>query len=191
MPSKPSASPSEGVLLEGGIWQGNKLRGHRTGISDEDRIGGLSSLGLEVWRAYGPLGKAVIEQSFNELQRAMDNVPGYIGREQRHDVNEINQRRLNLCKTGQAHPREYFMHISQLADHIQTTMENWNNERNDGKILKGRTPLGEVDRRRPTGPHHSRPRQMALPQRHEPQQGHPQRRGSHARQRRKETHLSL
>jgi hypothetical protein len=133
--------PDDGVLLEGGIWQGNKMRGHRTGIADEDRVGGLESLGLHIARAYGPTGKAVIEQSFNELQKSGDRCPGFIGREQRYDVNERVQKQVNLCKTGQAHQREFFMHLSQRANHLQEVMEKWNNERNDGKILRGRSPL--------------------------------------------------
>jgi hypothetical protein len=133
--------PRLGFLLEGGHWQSNKVIGYKTQISDEDRLGGLASLGLKVWHTTTPGGKAGIETSFNQLQYAGDNFPGYIGREQRVDANERVKTLEAICKGGAEHPRKYFPHISELADHIQTTMENLNQERNDGLICRGATPL--------------------------------------------------
>jgi hypothetical protein len=136
----------QGFLLEGGHWRSNKVIGAATGFSDEDRIGGLASLGLKVWHAHGPTGKAMIEGAFNILQRAIDRTPGFGGREQRYDANEKVQQQLRLCSPSaagshpQCHPREFFPHISQRADFIRQCMANLNNTRNDGKILRGEIP---------------------------------------------------
>jgi len=138
--------PANGFLLEGGHWQSNRVRGHKTDLLDDDRIGGLESLGLKVWRSYDPRSKGMLEGAFNQLQFAMDAFPGYAGRDQRKELPEAVKKQLALCnpnlKTGPTHhPREFFPHISQLADHVQQVMEKANHERQDGQILRGESPL--------------------------------------------------
>lgn len=138
--------PANGFLLEGGHWQGNRVRGHKTGLTDDERIGGLESLGLKVWRSYDPRSKGMLEGAFNQLQFAMDAFPGYAGRDQRKELPEAVKHQLALCnpnlKRGPSHhPREFFPHISQLADHVQAVMEKANHERQDGQILRGESPL--------------------------------------------------
>ncbi len=132
--------PHRGFVLEGGIWQANKIRGYRTDIADEERIGGLKALGLEVYHAHTP-GEKPIEERFNQLQAAMDRFPGFIGREQRYDVQESTDKLREQCEKGKLHPRGIFPHISQLANHVQTVMEASNQEENEGVILRGKTPL--------------------------------------------------
>ena len=138
--------PANGFLLEGGHWQSNRVRGHKTELLDDDRIGGLESLGLKVWRSYDPRSKGMLEGAFNQLQFAMDAFPGYAGRDQRQQLPEAVKKQLALCnpnlKKGPTHhPREFFPHISQLADHVQATMEKFNHERQEGQILRGESPL--------------------------------------------------
>lgn len=138
--------PANGFLLEGGHWQSNRVRGHKTDLLDDDRIGGLESLGLKVWRSYDPRSKGMLEGAFNQLQFAMDAFPGYAGRDQRKELPEAVKKQLALCnpnlKRGPSHhPREFFPHISQLADHVQAVMEKANHERQDGQILRGESPL--------------------------------------------------
>lgn len=138
--------PANGFLLEGGHWQSNRVRGHKTELLDDDRIGGLESLGLKVWRSYDPRSKGMLEGAFNQLQFAMDAFPGYAGRDQRQQLPEAVKKQLALCnpnlKKGPTHhPREFFPHLSQLADHVQATMEKFNHERQDGQILRGESPL--------------------------------------------------
>ena len=138
--------PANGFLLEGGHWQSNRVRGHKTELLDDDRIGGLESLGLKVWRSYDPRSKGMLEGAFNQLQFAMDAFPGYAGRDQRQQLPEAVKKQLALCdpnlKRGPSHhPREFFPHISQLADHVQATMEKFNHERQEGQILRGESPL--------------------------------------------------
>jgi len=141
--------PKLGLLLEGGLWQSNKVQGHRTGLSDDDRLGGLASLGLKVWRAYDPRHKAVIETGFNQLQFKMDACPGYIGREQRKDQQERVEHYRKLCAVGKRHPREFFPHVSELADHVAASMQDLNHERSDGIVLRGRSPEEKMNEDKP------------------------------------------
>ena len=128
------------MILEGGHWQSRNVIGHRTGISDEDRIGGLASLGVNVIRSHSPRNKP-IEQAFNQLQYSTDNCIGFVGRAQRTDLPEAVKKQIALVKSGRHHPKEFFLHVSQLADHYQQTMSNLNHERQDGLVLRGQSPL--------------------------------------------------
>ncbi len=133
--------PARGFLLEGGHWQSNAVRGHATGLSAEDRIGGLSSLGLKIWRSYDPRSKGMLEGGFNIFQYAADAFPGFVGRAQRTDLPEAVKKQIALCNSGKAHPRQFFQHVKEYADHIQAVFERLNHERQDGQILRGNSPL--------------------------------------------------
>lgn len=132
--------PRHGFLFEGGHWQSNRILGHRTDLSNEDRVGGLQSLGLEMRRAWDARGKAVIEGAFNQLQHTMDRVPGYAGRDQRHELPEQLKHQLARIAGGHVHPSAHLLHLSALADHVEAAMTRLNNERNDGQILRGQSP---------------------------------------------------
>lgn len=134
--------PSEGFVLEGGHWQSNVIRGVRTGLDADIRVGGLESLGLRNVRSFDPRSK-IIETQFNTFQRFMDRMPGWAGRDQRTQLGEAIKKRMALLrvKNPEHHPREWFPHVSQLADAVKTAMENQNHERQDGKLLRGLSPL--------------------------------------------------
>jgi hypothetical protein len=134
--------PAEGFVLEGGSWQSNVIRGVRTGLDADIRIGGLESLGLRNVRSYDPRSK-IIETQFNTFQRFMDRMPGWAGRDQRTQLGEAIKKRIALLrvKNPEHHPREFFPHVSQLADQVKLAMENQNHERQDGKLLRGLSPL--------------------------------------------------
>jgi hypothetical protein len=114
----------------------------RTGLDADIRIGGLESLGLQNVRSFDPRSK-IIETMFDKLQHHMDRMPGFAGRDQRQDIGEAIKKRVGLLrvKNPQHHPREWFPHVSQLADNVRTAMENMNNEPQDGKLLRGMSPL--------------------------------------------------
>jgi hypothetical protein len=132
--------PEVGFVSEFGHWQSNRVVGHKTGLSDEQRIGGLSSLGLDLIPSFDPRTK-VIETAFNQLQYQLDAQPGFAGRDQRKHLPETVKRLRAECESGKRHPKDVFPHVSQLADSVQTAMENINQERGDGMILRGDTPL--------------------------------------------------
>ena len=136
------------AVLEGGIWQSNVVIGHKTGIDDSTRVGGLKSLGVQVIHTRTPRGK-IIETAFNQLQHAADAVPGYSGRMEMKDGPEATKQALALCKAGKAHPRSFFLHLSQYREHLAGVMKALNNERNDGKILRGMTPVEKWEQDQP------------------------------------------
>ncbi|MCX7723466.1 MAG: helix-turn-helix domain-containing protein [Verrucomicrobiae bacterium] len=126
------------AILEGGAWQSNIVIGERTGISDEMRFGGLLALGIKVIRARGPHSK-IIETMGNQMQYQADNVPGFAGRHEMRDRPELIKKALAAVQAG-AHPGEFFMHVADYARHIENALRTLNAERNDGRILRGRSP---------------------------------------------------
>ena len=133
--------PNVGVVFEGNIWQCNKVRGHKTGVSDEDRIGGLASLGLQMRHARTPGAKWEIEGSFNIDQHIMDRCPGFCGRNERDTLPEKLKRQLREAETGKTHPRTFLLSLDQFMDHVQASIAEFANERQDGKTLRGSSPL--------------------------------------------------
>jgi hypothetical protein len=129
----------ERVLFEGGIWRSNVVAGHKTGLDDESRFGGLRSLGIQLLHSREPRSKP-IEMMFNQLQFAADTVKGYSGREEKRDRPEYLAKQLDLCAKGKVHPREYFLSLAEYTEHITRIQAELNNERQDGEILRGRTP---------------------------------------------------
>lgn len=127
------------AVLEGGTWQSNVVVGQKTSITDETRFGGLKSLGVKVIHTRTPRGK-IIETAFNSLQHAADNCRGFCGRMEMKDCPEDVKKQIALVKSGPAHPREFFMHFREYVEHITGVMNALNNERNDGKILRGLCP---------------------------------------------------
>lgn len=143
--------PEMTFLLEGGAWQGNDIVGHRVMPSDKQRFGGLRSLGknVKIQHAHGPRAKGMIEGAFHQLQTASDDVPGYCGRDERKDCPEITREHLRLCGFGtkgipHAHPRQFFMHITDYRKHVEGVMSDLNLERNDGKICGGMSPIEKL-----------------------------------------------
>lgn len=134
--------PARGFLLEGGHWQANRIAGHRgekTGLTEDDRLGGLRALGLEMHRSYDPRSKH-IETCFNQLQWQLDACPGYAGRDQRKQLPEALKKKLGEAEGGHIHPRDFLLHVTQLADRVREAMAALNDERNDGVICRGATP---------------------------------------------------
>jgi hypothetical protein len=127
------------AVLEGGTWQSDVIIGQRTGFDDETRFGGLRSLGVKVIHTRSPRGK-IIEGAFHTLQSAMDNVRGYCGRMEMKDCPESTKQQIASVRAGHAHPRQFFMHVTEFSDHIAGVMDALNHERNDGKILRGEAP---------------------------------------------------
>ena len=124
------------IVLEGGIWQSNIIRGFKTDFTDAQRIGGLESLGIKAYHAKGPRSK-IIENAFNKLQYAADRRHGFSGRNEREDLHEDVKHQKAEVENGKAHPSKYFLHFNQYCEHLQKVMEQLNNERNDGKVLRG------------------------------------------------------
>lgn len=128
------------AVLEGGTWQSSQVIGQKTTLDDDTRFGGLRSLGVKVIHTRSPRGK-IIEQMFNVLQHAADNVPGFCGRMEMKDCPEVTKKNKALVTAGHAHPRQFFLHISQYNEHLKKVMNELNHTRNDGKVLRGEAPV--------------------------------------------------
>jgi hypothetical protein len=128
------------AIFEGGIWRSNKILGERTGLSDEDRFGGLKSLGVILHHSLRPRSKP-IEGMFDRLQSEMDRCPGYIGREQRYDAPERARAALEACRAGKLHPAQAgFLRLDQFVERVDAAMALLNAERMDGMIHRGMCP---------------------------------------------------
>jgi len=127
------------AVLEGGTWQSSQVIGQKTNLDDATRFGGLSSLGVKVIHTRTPRGK-IIEQMFNVLQHAADNVPGFCGRMEMKDCPETVKQQKALVANNHAHPRQFFLHLSQYTEHLKKVMNALNHTRNDGKVLRGEAP---------------------------------------------------
>ncbi len=133
------------ILFEGGIWRSNVVAGHKidvghkTGLSDESRYGGLKSLGIQLLHSRLPRSKP-IEGAFNQLQYASDAVKGYSGREEMKDRPEHLNKQMDYCRQGKAHPKEFFLNASEYMEHLYNIKRELNDERQDGEILRGRSP---------------------------------------------------
>ena len=129
------------VLFEGGdIWQGSKMLGVRTGLSNDERWGGLRSLGVRVRHSTHPRSKP-IEERFNQLQYQADTLRGACGRHERQDKPEAIAAILAAVKSGRLHPRQAGLpHISEYRRHLADAMQALNLERNDGHVLRGQCP---------------------------------------------------
>ena len=132
--------PNVGLLLEGGVWRSNSVIGHKSNLSVEDRIGGLASLGLEVFHARTPMAKWEIEGQFHLQQHIMDKVPGYCGRNERTDLPEKTKKLLAQAERGAVHPSTFLLSLSQFADHVTDALREYSHERQDGKTLRGASP---------------------------------------------------
>jgi hypothetical protein len=105
-------------LFEGGTWRSNIVKGHKTGLEDDTRFGGLESLGIKLFHSRLPRSKP-IETAYNQLQHAADACKGYCGREEKNDCPEAVKRAKYLCESGQAHPRDFFLHVTEYANHLE------------------------------------------------------------------------
>jgi len=137
------------AVLEGGTWQSKEITGQL--CDDEVRFGGLRALGCKVIHTRTPRGK-IIETAFNTLQHAADNCVGFCGRNERVDCPETVKQQLAAVRSGKAHPREFFQHISAYKTHLSHVMNSLNHERSDGKILRGLAPADKWAQDNPQNP---------------------------------------
>ena len=101
--------PRRGFYYENGMWRTARLlHGRRDEINWFQTEMGLRGLGLQFCHAKLPRGK-VIERVFGLLQNHLESVPGYAGRDERHDKFERVQEQLSLVRRGKAQPEDFFL----------------------------------------------------------------------------------
>ncbi len=141
--------PNRGLLLEGGVWRANTVLGHKTNLSVEERIGGLASLGLEIFHARTPSAKWQIEGQFHLQQHIMDACPGYCGRNERETLPEKTKKLLAAAECGKIHPSEFLLTLSKFNERVQDALREYSHECQDGKTLAGASPFEKWNEEKP------------------------------------------
>lgn len=101
---------------------------------------GLRELGIKFQFAKLPRAK-VVEGVFRMLQTRMERLPGYAGRDQRTDTFERVMKSKRECESGHAHPSKFFLSKDQLVVELEKLMQVYNQERQEGQMLQGLSPL--------------------------------------------------
>ncbi|MCX6995680.1 MAG: hypothetical protein NTV49_01000, partial [Kiritimatiellaeota bacterium] len=101
--------PSRGFYFENGSWRARILKGNEDAAEWENTENGLRGLGIQFRHARLARAK-VIERVFGLAQNLMDGLPGYCGRDERHDHFERMETNKRLVLSGRAQPQEFFWH---------------------------------------------------------------------------------
>lgn len=136
--------PRRRFYFERGIWKSAKiLTGERTAFASELELAhtemGLREFGVKFAHAKLPRGK-VIERVLGLVQNHMERLPGYVGRDERHDRFERVQEQIIEARNGKVHPSKYFLSKEQWIETLTRLLDDFNAERQDGKLLGGRSP---------------------------------------------------
>lgn len=132
--------PRRGFYYENGMWRNARLlHGRRDEINWHETEMGLRGLGLQFCHAKLPRGK-VIERVFGLLQNRLESVPGYAGRDERHDKFERVQQQLSLVRRGKARPEDFFLSETEYLKQLEAIVGMYNNERQEGKYCPGLSP---------------------------------------------------
>jgi hypothetical protein len=132
--------PRRGFYYENGMWRTARLlHGRRDEINWFQTEMGLRGLGLQFCHAKLPRGK-VIERVFGLLQNHLESVPGYAGRDERHDKFERVQEQLSLVRRGKAQPEDFFLSEAEYLKRLEVIVRIYNEERQEGKYCPGLSP---------------------------------------------------
>ena len=124
----------ETLLLERGMWRTAKIiKGDELNITATEQ--GLREFGIKFQHRTTPRGK-VIERVIGLLQNQMERLPGYVGRDERHDRFERVQDQIRDIESGREHPSKFFLSKADLLAHLDALILRYNHERQDGE-LKG------------------------------------------------------
>lgn len=130
------------LLFEHGIWERAKIITGTAPFSISEVTQGLKEFGVEFFHADTPQGKWEIEQVMGLVQNLMEGEPGYCGRDERRDRPDWIRKQLLAIesKTNPTHPSEFFYSFEQLNKRLAEIFEEYNATRQDGRLMKGRSP---------------------------------------------------
>ena len=131
--------PRRGFYFENGSWRARILKGSEEAAEWDNTENGLRGLGIEFRHARLARGK-VIERVFGMVQNLMDGLPGYCGRDERHDHFERMEKNKREIERGLADPRAHFMHRDEWAQRLEQIFNAYNDDRQGGKYLQGISP---------------------------------------------------
>ncbi|MEQ1860715.1 MAG: hypothetical protein ABMA13_12340 [Chthoniobacteraceae bacterium] len=133
--------PRRGFYFERNIWQRARLV---TGPKDVPwevlESSFQKDFGLVFRHAQLPRGKPV-ERVFGHLQNRMEALPGYVGRDERHDCYERAQRMLGEVRTGREAADAHLYSKPQMLGSLQSIVDDYNRTPQRGEMLGGMSPL--------------------------------------------------
>jgi hypothetical protein len=122
----------EALLLERGMWRTAKIiKGDELDISHTEQ--GLREFGIRFHHRRRPCGK-VIENVIGLAQNQMERLPGYAGREERHDRFERVQEQILAVTSGREHPSRYFFSKDEWLCRLDQIISRYNHEPQEGKL---------------------------------------------------------
>ncbi|HZV35040.1 MAG TPA: hypothetical protein VFB72_10750, partial [Verrucomicrobiae bacterium] len=133
--------PRKGFYFENGIWRARIIKGVQTdeAMSWGESEMGLREFGLKFVHARLPRAKPV-EGIMNATQNLMEGLPGYVGRDERHDKFERVQKQILQVNARKLDPRGLFMSEDEWIAQLENLCERFNAARNDGKMTCGLSP---------------------------------------------------
>jgi hypothetical protein len=122
----------ESLLLERGMWKTAKIiKGDELDISHTEQ--GLREFGVAFHHRTKPRGK-IIERVIGLLQNQMERLPGYAGRDERHDRFERTQELVLAVTSGREHPGQHFLGKTDWLKRLNEIVLRYNRERQEGKL---------------------------------------------------------
>ncbi|OGV58300.1 MAG: hypothetical protein A2283_11330 [Lentisphaerae bacterium RIFOXYA12_FULL_48_11] len=131
--------PRAGFYFEHGSWQSAIVKGDEISWAQTQTGLGGQPYNLRFIHAREARAK-VIERVFGSLQNYMEREMGYAGRDERHDKYERVQKQLQQVRSSRVNPSECFLHRDEWVHRLEEICNIYNHERQDGKILQGRSP---------------------------------------------------
>jgi hypothetical protein len=136
--------PRRRFYFERGIWKSSKiLTGEKQPFATELELAhtelGLREFGVQFAHAKLPRGK-VIERVLGLVQNQMERLPGYVGRDERNDRFERVQDQISEARGGKVHPEKHFLSKEQWIEVLTRLLDQYNTERQEGKLLNGQSP---------------------------------------------------
>jgi len=139
--------PRKGFYFERGIWQTSRL------LKGDQRAGafswpeaekGLYDLGLRFIHARLPRAKPV-ERVLGAVQDLMEGIPGYAGRDERHDRFERLQDLKRQVESRKVEPEGHFLSADQWLSTLDDLCERYNAEPQNGKMTLGLAPAAAFE----------------------------------------------
>jgi hypothetical protein len=122
----------EELVLERGMWRTAKIiKGDELDITHTEQ--GLREFGIKFHHRKRPCGK-VIENVIGLLQNQMERLPGYAGRDERHDKFERTQEQILAVTSGREHPSRYFLSKAEWLHKLGRILMRYNHEPQEGKL---------------------------------------------------------
>lgn len=141
--------PRKGYQFERGVWKSRFVVGEREQGWDafhwRNTENGLNDprIGVSVHHATTARAKT-IEGWFNHVQRRMQLIPGYVGRDERHDSFEAMQQLKDRARRGDQAALAQFHTQDQIRAEYRAVMEEFMHKPSNGDRMPGRTPAEVV-----------------------------------------------